>query len=553
MLSYGSLVNCGPYANGPNVTPFDLFEQALARQRPGKIAETDRLYEGTLRRAMTRGPRSALAHRELGAILARRGEWDEAIDVLWRAVQLDPTAAEAHANLGIALGNSGRILECIESYRRALATRPDWYAVHSNLLYMMPFTAQFDEETIYEEARAWNSAYAEPLRTTVHAHKNDRRLDRRLRIGYVSPHFCDHCQSFFTLPLLTHHNRDRVEVFCYASVNLVDEITKQLQTRADVWRNVFHLDNADLAQLIRKDEIDILVDLTMHMESGRLPMFARKPAPVQVSWLAYPGTTGVEVIDYRITDRHLDPPERYPRPYYSERSIILPNTFWCYEPRHLDIDCGPLPAGSNGYVTFGSLNHFRKVNDEVIELWARVMNSVEGSRMLILAPQGKSRERVLSMFERRAIEPTRITFFSTMPLREYLELYRHIDICLDSFPYGGHTTSLDASWMGVPVVSLLGSTIVGRASLTIASNLQLDHLVAKTPLDYVRCATALASDLHSLEKLRSTIRSRMIGSPLMDHARFARNLEAAYAAVWRIWCAGGTSDRAPLVITDRRQ
>jgi predicted O-linked N-acetylglucosamine transferase (SPINDLY family) len=179
---------------------------------------------------------------------------------------------------------------------------------------MMPFASQFDEEAMYNEARAWNIAYGEPLRATVRAHENDRHVDRRLRVGYVSPHFCDHCQSFFTLPLLTHHDRDRVEVFCYASVNLVDEITKQLQTRADVWRNVFHLDNAELAQLIRKDEIDILVDLTMHMENGRLPMFAHKPAPVQVSWLAYPGTTGVEAIDYRITDRHLDPPERYPQP-----------------------------------------------------------------------------------------------------------------------------------------------------------------------------------------------------------------------------------------------
>jgi protein O-GlcNAc transferase len=553
VLSYGQLANCEPYANGPNVTPFDLFEQALAHQRTGKSAQTDRLYAGTLRHALTRGLRSALAFRELGALLARRGEWDEAIDVLWQAVQLDPTAAEAHMNLGIALGNSGRILECIESYRRALEIRPEWQAVHGNLLYMMPFASQFDDEAISKEARAWNTAYAEPLRATVHVHRNDRQLNRRLRVGYVSPHFFDHCQSFFTLPLLTHHNRDRVEIFCYASVNLVDEITKQLQTRADVWRNVFHLDNSDLAQLIRKDEIDILVDLTMHMENGRLPMFAHKPAPIQVSWLAYPGTTGVEVIDYRITDRYLDPPEGYPRPHYRERSIILPNTFWCYEPRHLDIDCGPLPARSNGYVTFGSLNHFRKINGEVIELWAQVMNSVEGSRMLILAPQGKSRERVLSIFERRAIEPNRITFFSRMPLREYLELYRHIDICLDSFPYGGHATSLDASWMGVPVISLLGSTIVGRGSLTIASNLQLEHLVATTPLDYVKCATALASDLHSLEELRSTIRSRMMASPLMDHARFARNLEDAYAAVWRIWCAGGTSDRSPLVIADRRK
>ena len=544
------------------MTSFDLFEQALAHHRAGKIAQAETQYRHPLKHephhdrsyyAVTRGPQSALAYCELGAILAKRGEWDEAIDVLSRALQLDPAAAEAHANLGTALADSGRILECIDSYRRALELGPEWYAVHDNIIYMMPFASQFDEEAIYNEARAWNIAYAEPLRATVRVHENDRRVNRRLRVGYVSPHFCDHCQSFFTSPLLTHHNRDRIEVFCYASVNLVDEVTKQLQTRADVWRNVFHLDNAELAQLVRRDGIDILVDLTMHMENGRLPMFARKPAPVQVSWLAYPGTTGVEAIDYRITDCHLDPPERYPRPYYSERSIILPNTFWCYEPRHLDIDCGPLPARSNGYLTFGSLNHFRKINDEVIDLWAQVLNSVEGSRMLILAPQGKSRERVLSTLERRAIDATRITFFSRMPLREYLELYRHIDICLDSFPYGGHTTSLDASWMGVPVVSLLGSTIVGRASLTIASNLQMRHLVAKTPLEYVRCATALASDLNSLDELRSTIRSRMMASPLMDQARFARNLEDAYAAVWRIWCEGGTSDRSPLVITDRRE
>jgi predicted O-linked N-acetylglucosamine transferase (SPINDLY family) len=504
-----------------------------------------------MRRALAQAPLSAMALSELGVALSKDDQMDEAIEMLLKATQVEPDFPEAHAGLGNALADGGRILEGIESYRRALSLRPNWHSVHSNLLYMMPFFPRYGEQAIYEEAQAWSGAYAEPLDVVTRDHKNDRSVERRLRVGYVSPHFFHHCQSFFTLPLLTHHNRDQVEIFCYSSVENPDDLTRQFQLQVENWRDVLRLNDAELAELVQRDGIDILLDLTMHMENGRLPMFALKPAPVQISWLAYPGTTGVRAVDYRVTDRFLDPPDSFPRPHYAERSLILPNTFWCYDPLECDLEPGPLPAIANGHVTFGNLNHFRKFHEGVIELWAQVLRAVENSRMLILAPQGQSRERLRALFQQQEIGPSRISFTSRLPRQDYLRLYQQIDIGLDSFPYGGHTTSLDAFWMGVPVISLLGSTIVGRAGVTIASNLQMESLIARTSEEFVQTARALAAELPHLQETRLTLRSRMASSPLMDQARFARNMENAFRTAWRIWCKGDPCDSSPLIIADR--
>jgi protein O-GlcNAc transferase len=503
------------------------------------------------RRAVEHAPDSAAAHAELGATLALGDGVDDAVEALLKATQLDPNLAEAHGNLGNVLGDVGRAAEAIDAYRRTLELRPDWSTLHSNILYVMPFAPNTTDENLLAEAQAWNRAYAEPLQASIVSYDNERTAERRLRVGYVSPHYFNHCQSFFTVPLFSHHDRQQFEISCYASVLVPDDMTQKLQTLADNWRDVLKLNNTELAELVRKDNIDILLDLTLHMENGRLPMFALRPAPVQICWLAYPGTTGVTGMDYRITDPFLDPPDSLQRPACSERSIVLPHSFWCMDPLENEIEPGPLPAYSNRFVTFGSLNHFRKIHDGVVDLWAQVLSVVPDSRMIILAPQGQARTRVLAIFEKWGIQANRIKFTSRLPRREYLRFYQQIDIVLDSFPYGGHTTSLDAFWMGVPAISLLGRTIVGRASLSIASNLQLKNLVASTPEEYVQIAKDLAANHAHLRELRSVIRTKMESSPLMDHARFARNMEDAYRTAWRIWCDRDDSDRAPLIISDR--
>ena len=369
-------------------------------------------------------------------------------------------------------------------------------------------------------------------------HPQDRSPERRLRVGYVSPDFRNHCQSLFTIPLLAHHDHAAFEIFCYASVVRPDDHTRRLAGYADVWREVCPLCDAALCELIRADRIDLLVDLTMHMAHGRPLAFARKPAPIQVAWLAYPGTTGLDAIGYRLTDPYLDPPEPGVDEQYTEKSLRLPATFWCYAPlENPPPAVNPLPALANGYVTFGCLNNFCKVNQGVLKLWAQVLVSVADSRLMLLADEGSLRERTLNLLESLGVSRQRVSFFGKRPRPEYLKLYQLIDIGLDTLPYNGHTTSLDSYFMRVPVVTLVGRTVVGRAGFSQLTNLGLPELIARTPEEYLRIARNLATDPGRLAGIRATLRSRMQASPLMDGAAFARGIEAAYRQMWRKWCA----------------
>jgi len=371
----------------------------------------------------------------------------------------------------------------------------------------------------------------------------------------VSPDFKSHVLSLFTIPLLQNRDHLQFEIFCYSSVDQPSSETARIRRCADVWREVGALDDAALSEVIRGDQIDILVDITMHMLGHRLLAFARRPAPIQMCWLAYPGTTGLDSVDYRLSDSHLDP-KGADTQVYSEETIRLPDSFWCYDPLTDVPEVSPLPASKRSAViasatlaerriTFGCLNHFRKVNDEVLRLWARVLSAVPESRLLLLAPEGSARNRVRSFFEEAGVKQDRIRFVGRSARLEYLNRYREIDLCLDTFPYSGHTTSLDALWMGVPTVTLAGATVVGRAGVCQAMNLGLPELVATTHEGYVRAASSLANDLEHLSGLRQTLRARLLQSPLMDGARFARNLESVYRDVWRRFCANATQSGLP--------
>jgi protein O-GlcNAc transferase len=281
----------------------------------------------------------------------------------------------------------------------------------------------------------------------------------------------------------------------------------------------------------------VLVDLTLHTRNNRLAVFAYKPAPVQATFAGYPGSTGLDTIDYRLTDPYLDPPGLSDE-YYSETSLRLPDTFWCYHPLVDELTVNALPAQTHGYITFGCLNNFCKINEEVLELWARVLKAVDRSRLMILCPEGSPRQSVLHLLRREGIDLDRIDLIGRCRRAKYLELYHRFDLGLDTFPYNGHTTSLDSFWMGVPVVTLVGKTIVGRAGFSQLTNLGLPELISHTPEQYVEIAKGLASDLPRLAELRRTLRPRMQSSPLMDAPRFARNIEAAYRQMWRNWCQG---------------
>ncbi len=382
-----------------------------------------------------------------------------------QAIKRDPAYAEAYNNLGNTLKDEGNLDDAVASFRRAMQLKPDDHTAHSNLLYTLIFCPGWDARAILEEHRLWSRRFAEPLARQIQPHPNDCTADRRLRIGYVSPDFRDHVLAFSTTPLLSAHDHENFEIYCYANVARPDGITARLRSLADDWRDIAGLSDERVARLVREDRIDILVDLTMHMARNRLLVFARKPAPVQVSWMAYPGTTGLSTVDYRLTDTYIDPPGLHDHDC-SEESIRLPDAFWCYDPLAGETAVSALPAVENGFITFGCLNNFCKVNDAVIWLWAQVLKAAGGSRLLLLAPEGSPRRRTLDLLEREGVKRDRVTFVARQSRPRYLELYNHIDIGLDTFPYNGHTTSLDAFWKGVPVVTLVG-LYAGRTSWTV--------------------------------------------------------------------------------------
>jgi predicted O-linked N-acetylglucosamine transferase (SPINDLY family) len=301
--------------------------------------------------------------------------------------------------------------------------------------------------------------------------------------------------------------------------------------------------DAQAADLIRQDEIDILVDLSMHTSGNRLLTFAYKPAPVQVTYLAYAGSSGLTTMDYRLSDPYLDPPGG-DESAYSERTVRLPETYWCYLPVD-DLPPARLPTADKDLVIFGCLNNFCKVNEPLLALWARLLASVPQSQLLLHAGEGAHRRRVVDYLHERGVDEQRISFVERLPVKRYFERYQCIDIALDTFPYAGGTTTCDALWMGVPVVSLAGTSAVGRVGVSVLSNLGLPELVAHAPDQYVQIALGLANDLPRLKELRSTLRPRMEASPLMDAPRFARNIEAAYRAMWINWCAQVPAGASP--------
>ncbi|MGA2441807.1 MAG: tetratricopeptide repeat protein [Tepidisphaeraceae bacterium] len=494
------------------------------------------------RQAIRLKPDFAEAHGNLGNALRSMGQLDEAVAACRQAIRLKPEFAEAHGNLGNALWGMGQLDEAIASFRQAVRLKPDYAKAHSNLIYTLHFHPGYDARMIYEEHRRWNQQHAEPLKKFIQPHLNNRDPERALRIGYVSPDLRDHPVGRFLVSLLAAHDPDRFEVFCYSDVRHPDRLTGLLRGHARQWRNTLGLTDERAAQLIREDQIDVLVDLTMHTAENRMLLFARKPAPVQVSYLAYCSTTGLETMDYRLTDPHLDPPGMNDA-YYSEKSVRLPETDWCYPLHEQSPEVAPPPALSAGQVTFGCLNNFCKVSAQTLDLWIKLLRATPKSHLILHAKEGSHRQRVWDLLERHGIDRRRLKFVGKVPLSEYFMRYEQIDVGLDPFPYNGGTTTCDALWMGVPVVTLAGRTGVGRAGVSILANIGLPELIAQTPEQYVQIATDLAKDLPRLAELRRTLRARMQASALMDAPRFARNVETAYRQMWRNWCEAGGASR----------
>jgi predicted O-linked N-acetylglucosamine transferase (SPINDLY family) len=539
------------------------LERALECYGQGDYAGCEKLC----RIIMQREPDQAPAYGMLGALLTlqERGS-KEAIACLERAIALEPANAEFHVNYGEANRRSGRLKRAVQCFETALRLKPDtagaWHNLalaeqalgnmqaaiaafrralelepgnpgfHSGMLFTLYFCAGIQGPEMLAEHRRWAALYADALSAQAPAHANVADPERVLRIGYVGAKFV----ACFVEPVLAQRDRRQFQAVVYDNGNGADADLRRLRELADAWRQIDSMDAAAVAELIRSDGIDILIDLIGHTSGNRLLVFARKPAPLQVSYLGYLYTTGMPAIGFGITDAHVDPPG-VADTYHEERLLRLPHSLWCFHPSASMPEPGALPALARGHVTFGSFNHLAKVNEDVRVLWARLLQSVPGSRLLMVgAPAGENRDDLRATFARAGIAAERLEIHGMLDYAQYLDMYRETDIALDTFPYNGGTTTCDSLWMGVPVITLAGDYGQARAGVSLLSTVGLRALIAQTPEDYLAIARALAADLDALSALRSGMRARMRASPLMDAAGFARDLEAVYREIWRDWC-----------------
>ncbi|OGI48464.1 MAG: hypothetical protein A2W42_01110 [Candidatus Muproteobacteria bacterium RIFCSPHIGHO2_01_60_12] len=569
------LVQCGQYLEAKvlleeicRVDRVDAEAWRMLGTVCGQLGDADGAI-ANLRHAVELNPDHAPAHVDLGAALLSADRLEEAAASFRHVIRLDPSDYESLARLGRMLHSLGNLEEAAACYRKVLQWQPQWSAMydslggilraqglidesiashrraieiapndawaHSNLLLATQYLAEPDAAQIFVEHRRWADRHEQTL--PRREWNNARDPERRLRVGYVSADFRTHSVPFFFEPLLANHDRSAIEPFCYAAVQNPDDVTARLQGLAGGWRSFIGLTGMQVAEMTRADGIDILVDLAGHTGNNALKVFTYKPAPIQVTWLGYPDTTGLSTMDYCLTDVLSDPPGR--ESFFTESLVRLPGCFLCYQPVAGAPDVAPPPALAKGYVTFGSFNHLPKLNTKVIALWAEVLHAVPGSRLFIKSLplfDEATRERYYGLFDARGIGRDRVELTGHAATQtEHLDLYRRLDIALDTFPYNGTTTTCEALWMGVPVVTLAGERHSGRVGVSLLNAVGHPEWIAESPEQYIALAERLAADLPKLAALRAGLRAHLAASPLCDRKAFAAKVEAAYREMWRTW------------------
>ncbi len=498
----------------------------------------------SLDHALALKPDYAEAWNNRGTVLRNMQHLDEALTSYRRALELKPNHTGACYNISRVLLAQGRVEEALRYSARGVSLSPELVVPYDNQLLMLNYDAHTEPRAVYAAHLEYARHFEAPLKASWPVHVNTRDPERRLRIGYVSADFRDHSVALFLWPLLAHHDKHELEVYCYYNNTLHDAVTASLQGYADHWLPCKTMTDEALAARIQDDGIDILVDLGGHTRGNRLLVFARKPAPVQVSYLGYPTTTGLSAIDYRLVTADTDPPGA--EAWHSERLYRLPRSLWCYRPpAALPAVEASSPARRTGFITFGSINNVAKVSDPAVGAWARLLQAVPGAQLAMTNLTEGAQRRMRERFAAHGIAPQRLLLYGTLPHDAYLALFNRIDIALDPFPYAGTTTTCVALWMGVPVVTLIGETSAARSGYALLKTIGLAELAARNVDEYLSIAIELARDQGRLDNLRGGMRARIEASVLRDEAGVTRDLEAAYRTMWRAWCRGAVDATAP--------
>jgi predicted O-linked N-acetylglucosamine transferase (SPINDLY family) len=494
--------------------------------------------EAACRRLLEMSPNRAEGHRILGIILQATGRLDEAEQVTRKAMQLDPNSSFIPCTLGVTLMQQGRLTDGIAMFRHALDMDPGFEMAYNNLVFCMTHSEGSSAAEVLAESRRFAERFEAPLKSHWPQHTNSRDPDRPLRIGFISGDFCRHAVASFLEPVLTHLALDpKLSLHAYSNTYLDDSMSERLRELFGHWNHVVGLSDEKIAEKVRADGIDILIDLAGHTAHNRLLTLARKPAPVQATWIGYPGTTGLESVDYFIADPLWVPSEQF-RSQFTEKIAYLP----AVAPFLADKLCPPvngLPALHNGYITFGSFNRMDKLRRDVIALWSRLLREVPNSRMVLGAmPRDGSFGKLVEWFAEEGIARERLDFMPRSSVPVYLQQHYRVDFCLDSFPFSGLTTALHSLWMGVPTLTLPGQTVPGRSGLTAMSHVGLQAFVAQDKDDFVRKGVELAADVTALAALRTGMRERCQQSPVFRPEVIAASVTSALRVMWRRWCEG---------------
>ena len=507
---------------------------ATAYKDTGRIAEALK----SAKRAIELRPDFAEAYFNLSTIEYSQNQIDESIEAGREAVRLAPENPNAHASLGYKLIERGDVTEGIECVRHALALADD-PSIYSNALLALNYVEDYSAEQVVDAHKEWGRIESARFGHEHRSFTNRRESDRKLRIGYISPDFRRHSVMTFAEPFLSNHDHDQFEITCYSNVMLPDDKTMMTRVYADRWRDIIGMRGDELVQQILDDEIDILVELAGHTAGNALTAIADKAAPIQVSGIGYPCTTGLPSIDYRISDSYCDPLETSDA-LNTEKMLRIEPSFWCYRAPDIAPEVAPLPADKQGYITFATVNNFAKVTPEVQDLWAQIIAAVPGSKF-ILQTMGTgsaiARDRIIERFARHGVDEGRLDLRGHTPMDVFMNLFSEVDIVLDPFPFNGGTTTCHNLWMGAPTIALRGQMHAGRMGMSILNTIGLGELVGATKDDYKRIAVELAGEIDRLRSLRLGMRQRMQNSPLCDESGYTRKLEEAYRRIWRDWCA----------------